>query len=87
MTAEEIAGECTICGADMYDQEETYGLTSGIMSNELGGFCSSDSVPWEEVLCLECMDEIDRALLSIKERLQQERIKHGLNTHIRSSDS
>lgn len=69
--SDEIVGECTICGNDLLDNEEAYGLTAGVMRKEYEGFCSSDSTPWEEVLCIECMDEIDRAFLEIRERLQQ----------------
>lgn len=67
----EIVGECTICGTDLMHNEEAYGITTGVMRKDMDGFISSDCTPWEEILCIECMDEVDRAFLEIRERLQR----------------
>lgn len=65
----EIVGECDICGVELYDQEEAYALTPGVMSKEMQDFCMSDSMPWE-VICCECIDELDKAITQIRDRFQ-----------------
>lgn len=86
----DIVGECTICGVDLYDQEETYAITAGIMKKDMDGFCCSDATPWEEVMCIECMDEIDKAFLMIRERqhaLRERNIRNEPDTNIRSGNT
>lgn len=73
-----IAGECTICGNDLMHNEEVYAITAGVMRLDMDGVCPGDDTPWEDVICMECIDEVDQALLNIRER--QRRLQERRST-------
>ncbi len=66
----QVLGECTLCGTDLMEDEDAYGLTSGYMLRSMDGFSPSLSAPWEEVICIECRQELDKALLEIRQRMK-----------------
>jgi hypothetical protein len=66
----QVLGECTLCGTDLYEDEDAYGLISGYMLRSMDGFAPSSCAPWEEVICIECRDELDKSLLGIRERMK-----------------
>lgn len=65
----QVLGECTLCGIDLREDEDAYGLTSGFMLRSMDGFSPSDYTPWE-VFCIECREELDKSLLEIRQRMK-----------------
>lgn len=60
--------DCGICGQPIYHGDRAYGVSVGTIAHEAEGFIPSASSPWDEVMCTECWEELDEALLRIREQ-------------------
>lgn len=57
---------CSLCGIEMNNKNQAYGLTSGLIEEECGGFRIDTDSDWD-VFCADCMNEIDRLLADSKQ--------------------
>lgn len=56
---------CALCGVDLKDGNTAYGLTRGVINEELYGFCIDDESEWD-MYCSACMNQIDVLLADFR---------------------
>lgn len=61
---EEIS--CSLCGIGLYDNDAAYGLTAGTIDEGCDGFRIDSGSDWD-LYCADCMNEIDRTILSLRQ--------------------
>lgn len=54
---------CALCGMALKNKDLAYGLTPGIIDEHCDGFRVDDDSSWD-LYCADCMNEIDRLILS-----------------------
>lgn len=57
---------CDICGKDLYDGDEGYGTTMGMVTKNFEGF-GADSDSWLTVACTECGEKISDMISNLLE--------------------
>jgi hypothetical protein len=55
---------CEFCDKDLKDGDSAYGLTSGTILSDVGGF-SNDDAPWVYIACPECQSKNNELLFGI----------------------